>query len=149
MFNYMASAMKFIAKIKVRLRGGVQGHVKDVTREPLPCELSSWRKPLPEDLLRWKDLPPVVNIFKLTTCYSTCSAKGCPHGITLTAVASYSLNDMEVLDEHEELCKAVYGQGKYRLSNEYAFLAKTPAQWTQMTLAERRSHLVVCGLNNH
>ncbi|XP_028403982.1 uncharacterized protein LOC114526581 [Dendronephthya gigantea] len=46
--------------------------------------------------------------------------------------------------QQEELQKAVYGMGEYRLSKDFQHLAKKLNQWVEMSAAQRNTHMKRC-----
>ena len=46
-----------------------------------------------------------------------------------------------ILAHYEELCRAVYKEGRYRLAENFQHLAKEPHEWNAMDVNNRRRHL--------
>ena len=57
-------------------------------------------------------------------------------------VTIHELIESRVIQPHlDELVKAIYNMGEYRLSDEYSHLAVDPLQWSQMTAQQRDARI--------
>ena len=62
--------------------------------------------------------------------------------VKVDQVALHELVEANIVDQQfQELSKALYGMGEYRLAPQYMHLQKSPAQWTSMKPTQRKDFI--------